>query len=734
MRIFDGCCQRKNLSVETGILNFWDMFLIVIFILLNNNNILYCRDEKPLFWFGGYAAYNLNLYFANFQSLEGINDCCPEYIDGIGGGFSIGGLFEYPLKDDLGLNIRLGYSGLSGQLEENESIGYQTVYDNISKQNRIAQVKVLDVIVANIKTVGLETTISFNFFHSFYMDAGIQLTYMFDGKVDHYEKLIEPDNVVFLDGRLVQNDIYNVELPDKKSLLINGIFGIGYQLPISEKTVIVPEIRYYMPFMDVTSRDWKIASLHFGASLKIPVMEPVKLPEIDKTIYQRDTSLIAIIGLDKEEFKLVNEKVERFSDTTDEAIFNYTKIIEHYEKKIPKEGKLEASFEIIGLTKEGKRQAKPEIVIEELETEEGFPLLPHIFFNEGSADLNKSGLKLKTKEQFQLSSPISNLPWNVIGIYDELLNIVAERMIKEPGIKLIITGCNNNRGIEANNLELSSKRAQAVKDYLVNICGIEQNRIITQSRNLPDNPGNILVADGIAENQRVELSSNDINLLKPVILKEIVKTSNPPYILIRPRIVSEAGLKQWKIVIKQEENTLREFSGTSIDDDLRWTVGEQPLPNLDKKVNIFLEAIDRIGKSVTFSDSVQLQQLTIKKKRYELKGDKRVERFSLILFDYDKADINPAQLAILNEIKSRIKDNSNVTIAGYADRTGESGYNRELARRRIQEVQKILNVPRWNLKTEPVGSDIILYDNNLPQGRGYSRTVQITVETPIENH
>jgi hypothetical protein len=33
--------------------------------------------------------------------------------------------------------------------------------------------------------------------------------------------------------------------------------------------------------------------------------------------------------------------------------------------------------------------------------------------------------------------------------------------------------------------------------------------------------------------------------------------------------------------------------------------------------------------------------------------------------------------------------------------------------------------------TNAVGSDRLIYDNNIPQGRGYCRTVQITIETPV---
>lgn len=104
----------------------------------------------------------------------------------------------------------------------------------------------------------------------------------------------------------------------------------------------------------------------------------------------------------------------------------------------------------------------------------------------------------------------------------------------------------------------------------------------------------------------------------------------------------------------------------------------------------------------------------------------------MILFDYDKADIKGVNRTIVDEIRGKIEPNSKVTIIGYADRTGEPTYNRELAARRTAEVQRLLRVNPENLTIKNIGSDILLYDNNTPQGRSYCRTVQIIVETPVK--
>jgi outer membrane protein OmpA-like peptidoglycan-associated protein len=113
--------------------------------------------------------------------------------------------------------------------------------------------------------------------------------------------------------------------------------------------------------------------------------------------------------------------------------------------------------------------------------------------------------------------------------------------------------------------------------------------------------------------------------------------------------------------------------------------------------------------------------------------DKRTEKYSLLVFDFDKSTITSSQRKILEKVKERIMPNSMVTISGYTDRTGEVDYNRDLALRRCQEIQKILNVNQTNSIMKPIGSDVLLFDNDTPQGRSYCRTVQITIETPVKD-
>jgi outer membrane protein OmpA-like peptidoglycan-associated protein len=111
---------------------------------------------------------------------------------------------------------------------------------------------------------------------------------------------------------------------------------------------------------------------------------------------------------------------------------------------------------------------------------------------------------------------------------------------------------------------------------------------------------------------------------------------------------------------------------------------------------------------------------------------KQIERYSLIVFDFNSAQLSPANQRTMEKVKARIQSESKVRIVGYADRTGNPEYNRNLARKRCLEAQRVLGVADDRVTIDPVGSDTLIYNNDAPEGRSYSRTVQIEIETPIK--
>jgi len=688
-------------------------------------------ERKPWFYFGGALDLGINIHWADFNKLQDIPNCCPKFNTTGGIGWNLALLFQRELYPKWQTRLRFGFDYEGIQFKENEFIGNTPVkYVNNPNQIVLVPVNVEHSLKPKLYGIYFEPSILYNVYDNLWLNLGLNLTQFVLTKVDQKEEIVSPNNIVFIDGSRIRNQYNDLDIPSAKKLYFRPSLSISYDFKVFGDAFISPEIRFTFPLNDISNVDWKVSYINFGASIRFPVYPPPEIHYYYDTVYVRDTSTVAILGLKESRVFLTETKVTltEKKKVSDGYLFK-TYVSEKYTREVPKLSQLSTDIKVLGRSRQGEIQENPTLTIEEIETEEMFPLLPYVFFPEGSANLDSASVKLITKDNTKEFDE-NNLSWNTLAIYSELLNIIGKRLKQNPSAKLTLVGCNSNTGIEAKNTELSRQRAEAVKSYFVNIWGIKPERISLKFRNLPEKFTNPALPEGREENQRVEIYSNDWEILKPVRLSRIQRTSNPPTIEIIPSVQSDSPIESWGISVEQSGNILRQFSGSETTSNVIWNVEEEPIPRFEEPVEISFFVKDILGQKDVARKSLKIEQKTIKKKREELLGDKKIERFSLIVFDFDKAEILPQQIPILNEIKKRIANNSHVIIAGYTDKIGEPSYNKDLALRRCLVVQKFLDLPDEKVELQPVGSDVLLFDNDSPQGRCYSRTVQLIIQTP----
>lgn len=712
-------------------------FIIIISLIYININLLAqeidsAHNSEPIFYFGAYLGLDFNHYFADFDKLPGYANCCPKFTDGNGMGFSLGLATNYPLSNRFSLDTRIGLSSLNGLLSKEQIIGFTEIrntappFETTDITNAISNYE----IQTHIQTIGIEPAIKYSFDYGITGLMGFRVSFLNSSTFDQKEKLISPNNVVFKEsGSLVRNEFKLRDIPEVNSLQLHYIVGASYKAVLKNSIYIEPDLRYYLPLSNISSVDWSVSQLQFSVAALFPLYKPKELKIVNEEIIKRDTSLISILGLDKETISLVSSNEELISDKIDENTMVERKIItEKYERRVPQASILKANLVAIGVNPDGTEVKDPTIVIEETEIYETFPLLPYIFFNEGEDKLSNTAQKLITKastSQFKEEM----LDQNTYEVYYNLLNVIGYRMKKYPNAKITIVGNNNNMGIEKGNKGLSKSRAISVMNYLTETWGIDPNRINIQARNLPKKHSNNDYSEGLEENRRAEIYSDNFDILKPITIMELNRTATPPKIKIIPEIQSDIGIKKWKLGISQNNQLIKEF--TDKDNDILWDIEKGKIPELETPIDISLNVEDLSGKKVDISKPLEIKQLTIKKKREELVNDKRIEKFALILFDYDRAELKQEHKQILSDIKARIKPESIVTISGYADATGEKDYNKDLAAKRTKNVVKELGLSENNVIIHNIGSDKLLFDNSTSYGRSFCRTVTILIETPI---
>jgi outer membrane protein OmpA-like peptidoglycan-associated protein len=692
----------------------------------NKNN---AKPDTVKAYIGPYLDYNINIHSANFMQPDvDCPTCNPvEYGSSIGGGIAFGGLFEYLLysngrRTPMSLGVRLGYSDVGASFSAEEKIG-NAININTSETAEAYSNHIFD---ANITRIDITPYFAYYFTESLVGNIGLNVGYMMGHNFDQREELARPDWVIFTDGSKERNRFDGVDIKNANVLQFGLLVGIGYEFPISKYSKIMPELQYNFNFNNVASDlDWGTSSLRLGAAIKFALVKPAYIkPEI---FYQRDTTIDYKRGITEPEIVSI--------DTRKEKIGNDTLIIETYVKYIPKVTDVSAYLSYYAIV-DGNKINRPTVVIEEFETTEYFPFLPIVYFKDGTFDLGN------TKQVQLQQSQLANFDDDkledkgVFALYYNMLNILAKRMQKYPDTKITITGYSSGVNEDAKNKNIASQRANAVKDYIIDVWGIEPRRIIVNTgESVKRNPNEPSYADVVEESQKVQIYTGDLDLVMPVVITKIEKIATPPEVIFEIDAESEEGIKDYNLTLMQQVNQLRNFLDNANTNKLSttktWNVMDAPIPLLEAPTNVVLNVTDKANQTNTISQNVTIKQNTIKNKKSVDSMNIKIERYTLCLFDFDKATFTPVHRRILNEIKNSVKPNSLLFISGYADRTGEQQHNIDLAKKRIDVVNSAINpLNKINVELDVVGSTKLIYDNNTPEGRAFCRTVKIEIHTP----
>lgn len=116
--------------------------------------------------------------------------------------------------------------------------------------------------------------------------------------------------------------------------------------------------------------------------------------------------------------------------------------------------------------------------------------------------VNAYGCAVDEKAQIQINVEFASGKSVVDSKYDSHLNEVAEFFKKYPQVKAQIAGYTDNQGSVAGNTNLSQKRAEAVRNYLVKL-GVEKTRLNAKGFGPKDPVAENTTDEGRARNRRV---------------------------------------------------------------------------------------------------------------------------------------------------------------------------------------------------------------------------------------
>ncbi len=389
---------------------------------------------------------------------------------------------------------------------------------------------------------------------------------------------------------------------------------------------------------------------------------------------------------------------------------------------------------------EGSIEMKPDTVtIEEVTVIDSSPLLNYVYFDYGKSIISAKYKKFSSQQDTESFSE-KDLRGTTDKYYNTL-NIIGKRLKENPDAKITITGCNSNRGKERKNLTLSQERASAVQSYIKYIWGIDPSRMILENRNLPAVPSSGRIKQGRIENQRAEISSDTPGILTTVNSTYTSESCKTDALIITPTVKSDYGIKSWSISVKGDNSLLKTFEGKGkLKSNYKYSIEKADLKKLAtfSTINSELKIVDKNGN--TFSPDPASTRV-INLKREEILASKSgysiIERYALILFDFNSDEVKGNNQVIVDRIIKRVNKfpSAEVNITGHTDSIGSKKYNLALSQRRAKSVYDrivsngALNADRIQYKGEGLANP--LYNNGTPEGRALNRTVTISIEYKV---
>lgn len=377
------------------------------------------------------------------------------------------------------------------------------------------------------------------------------------------------------------------------------------------------------------------------------------------------------------------------------------------------------------------------ITVEEVTIVDSSPLLNYIYFDAGQSVIpmryttlsSPDGANLFAEEKLQ----------GTMEKYQNVLNIIGKRLLDYPAASLTLVGCISDSGVEKGNMTLSKNRAEAVAAYFRDIWKIDSMRLMIKAQKLPAVPSSKRVPEGVAENQRVEIYADDPAILDTIKSTYLEKQVDAKEVTVNLSVSAEAGIKNWQVTLLGDGKPMGNIAKTGeMPASIPFTFSPEQLLTLPalSQISASLQVVDQEDKVFT-AEAGNICRITVNKRQERIAkkmGYRVSERYALILFEFDRAEIKQQNQSIMNRIIAKLKGlpAAQVQIVGHTDTIGAEKYNLNLSSRRAKATNDMIMATGLPVGTtvnfQGIGHLEPPYDNTLPEGRAFNRTVVITID------
>jgi outer membrane protein OmpA-like peptidoglycan-associated protein len=377
---------------------------------------------------------------------------------------------------------------------------------------------------------------------------------------------------------------------------------------------------------------------------------------------------------------------------------------------------------------------------------ETFPLRNYVFFDIGSTEipdryeiLTKDQVKDFKEDQLEMFAPkkLSGRSKREMTVYYNVLNILGDRMGKNPFTVVKLVGSSEKGPADGQAM------AESVKQYLMNIFGIDAGRISIEGRDKPlipsQQPGGTKELDLLrAGDRRVTIESNSPALLmefqsgsesqlKPVEITDVQEAPLDSYVSFHA-IGAQTAFSSWFFDVADDKGNIQTFGPYT--QELVSIPGKTIMgTRLGGEYKVTMLGLTKGGNAVKKVTFIRMALWTPPKNEEGI-------RYSVIFEFNESKTIALYEKYLSDVVAPKIPKGATVIIHGYTDVIGDADNNQKLSLARANDVMHILNNAltkkgRKDARFEVYGfgedEKSAPFDNNYPEERFYNRTVLIDI-------
>lgn len=648
----------------------------------------------------------------------GVESCCDTLNSGLGFGASLlVGKTLYQPSQELAIDLLVGGNYSSTTLRRIDFIGFGIVRVN----NRDSVDSSLVEHAMRLQTYSAEARANFRYLPTAHPNwqflVGLNTVFTLAASGEQTETLLRPANAVYEETRSKTRLSFSGDVTPLVRTWIAAGIGVAYEFAVSSSD-----------------------RLNFGLNIEVPFTNTLRSSERGLTLGLLRADATYTFGTTNSSTAAVVPGVP-----TDPNV----PLVSPW---------LSGTLTVNELLDDDQVRELGIVTIEETLSRQLYPILPYVFFDQDLSNLNSNTYANLSPEEAKSFDERYSLTFDrarsarrsaiTLEVYYNILNILGRRMRDEyPTSSVELHGYNNDRGRERADTNLSYRRAESIKDYLVRVWGIAADRIHCSGGNLSPNAALTNMRDerdredGFEENRRVEIIPSNEGLIAPVIIDDTLREITTPTIRYRVDYSASGNITGWSLEARhpflpnQSENgsLLRRQGAGEPPTHVDWRSGDsqKEIPKSADPITATLTISSNENLSTSSTSTLPIKYISISRKKQERIGHYSVDRYRLPLFLYGSDQLQVAQKQIIDlYINNDLDSNAEVDIEAYTDRKGTDTQNDALSRQRANQVRQLISrgvrgkTLGYGEGTKEVSAP---FPNETPEGRLYNRTVEVTV-------